>query len=170
MYRALYGDEADEMASRFSAKQNDSGVIPFLDSRSIKPLSSANFSQILGKKDSVALVMFYDPECIYCQSAKPHFLKAAKTAEAKNRVFATVDCSQEEQLCALEHVKDYPTFKLFVGGKFLARYNQTPNFTTMRNFVENAPLTNNVDDFRYRNEQKTDVKFVQGGQKQKQEL
>ncbi|BFZ22764.1 hypothetical protein BsWGS_25803 [Bradybaena similaris] len=170
MYRALLGDEADDMAAKSLSKKNEPTVLPFLQSRSIKALSSANFSQVLSKKDSVVLVMFYNPDCVYCQSAKPHFLKAAKTTQAKNRVFAAVDCSQEEQLCAVEHIQDFPTFKLFVGGKFLTRYNQSPNFINMRNFVENAPLGANVDESRFKNEQKIDMKFVPGAQKPKQEL
>lgn len=74
------------------------------------------------------------------------------------------------ELCAVEHIQDYPTFKLFVGGKFLTRYNQSPNFINMRNFVENAPLGTHVDEGRFKNEQKIDVKFIPGGQKPKQEL
>ncbi|CAG5134235.1 unnamed protein product, partial [Candidula unifasciata] len=118
--------------------------IPFLQSRSVKPLAKHNFTQILSNKDTATLVMFYDPDCIYCQSAKPHFLKAAKTTAGKNRLYAAVDCSKEPQLCELENIRSFPTFKLFVGGRFLARYNQSPNFINMRNFLENAPLENRI--------------------------
>lgn len=49
------------------------------------------------------------------------------------------------ELCEMENVKSFPTFKLYVGGRFLTKYNQSPNFINMRNFVENAPLENQIN-------------------------
>ncbi|XP_005094049.1 protein disulfide-isomerase A5 [Aplysia californica] len=111
----------------------------FVPSRSVQGLVQANFSQYLNDKQA-ALVMFYDPDCQYCNQAKPHFMKVAKTLQNKQRGFGSVDCTQEKGLCELEKVTGYPTFKLYVGGKFLSRFAETPNAQTMIRFVENAPV------------------------------
>ncbi|GFS06922.1 protein disulfide-isomerase A5 [Elysia marginata] len=140
MLEALLGDEGSEMAKKVSKGEP---VVPFLQSRSIKQLGEKNFHKFLGEKDT-AMVLFYQPDCLHCQSAKPHFLKAAKTTNPKSlggkgKAFGIVDCSKEIDLCMAEQVNKYPSFKLYIGGKFLASYDETPHFNSLREFVANAP-------------------------------
>jgi len=85
------------------------------------------------------MVMFYDPECHHCHQSKPHFMKVAKVLNARQRGFGSVDCSEEPALCEMEGVKQFPTFKLYVGGKFINSYNAPANAQDMITFVQNAP-------------------------------
>ncbi|KAK3757901.1 hypothetical protein RRG08_058817 [Elysia crispata] len=140
MLEALLGDEGVEMAKKLN--QGDK-VVPFLQSRSVKQLGEKNFNKFLGEKDA-AMVLFYQPDCHICSAVKPHFLKAAKginpkTPGGRGKAFAIVDCNKESELCASEQIWKYPTFKLYIGGKFLASYDETPHYESLRQFVANAP-------------------------------
>ncbi|GFO20237.1 protein disulfide-isomerase [Plakobranchus ocellatus] len=138
MLEALLDEEGVEMAKKLKKGEE---VAPFLQSRAIKQLGMKNFNRFIGERDA-AMVFFYQPDCLYCNAAKPHFLKAAKMARmngAKGRGYGIVDCSKEIDLCMGQLVQKYPTFKLYVGGKFLSTFDEPPHFEAIRQFVENAP-------------------------------
>uniref|UniRef100_A0A0B6Z522 Thioredoxin domain-containing protein n=1 Tax=Arion vulgaris TaxID=1028688 RepID=A0A0B6Z522_9EUPU len=165
MHQALYGEEAKEIPVPRRATKDENSSTPFLTSRSIKTLSKNNFTQVINSK--AALIMFYNPDSINCQSAKPHFLKAAKTTVAKTCIYGSVDCSQEQDLCQLENVMTFPTFKFFLEGKFVAKFNQSPNFINIRAFVENTALDTIVDDSHIKNDHKMEIKFASANQQDK---
>lgn len=115
----------------------------FVPTRHVKELERGNFSKFLNNKQA-ALVMFYDPDCAMCHQSKPHFMKTAKTLSLNqekdnDKGFASVDCTQEPGLCEMEQVENFPTFKLYVGGRFVNNYKSTPNADQMITFVEKAP-------------------------------
>ncbi|RUS69781.1 hypothetical protein EGW08_022456 [Elysia chlorotica] len=135
MLETLFGAEGEEMAKKLNQGEE---VVPFLQSRSIKQLGERNFNKFLREKDT-ALVLFYQPDCHMCMSAKPHFMKAAINNPGRGRGYGIVDCSRETDLCDEEKIRKFPSFKLYVGGKLLGSYNQIPHYETLGEFVANAP-------------------------------
>jgi len=90
----------------------------------IKHLNGKDFDHFMRYKDTV-LVMFYAPWCGHCKAMKPDFAKAAvDLTEAKvAHVLATVDCTQEMELCNRFGVRGYPTLKLFRRGSEVETYS-----------------------------------------------
>jgi protein disulfide-isomerase-like protein len=92
-------------------------------------LTSHNFEDILGRADR-ALVMFHAPWCGHCKAAKPAFAEAARQASSgpdgnqqqRSDVFASVDCTLEQDLCKKEELTGYPTFKIYAKGSFVEKY------------------------------------------------
>ncbi|KAL7638944.1 UNVERIFIED_CONTAM: hypothetical protein RMT77_010478 [Armadillidium vulgare] len=86
-------------------------------------LDEENFKQFLKKKKHV-LVMFYAPWCGHCKKAKPEFISAAEHFADDPKVeFAAIDCTLYQQLCSLNDVRGYPTFKYFNYYKNTKPYN-----------------------------------------------
>lgn len=110
----------------------------FVPSKTVRGLERTNFKNYIDDKHA-AMVMFYDPDCHHCHQSKPHFMKVAKTLSDRHRGFGTVDCSAEPELCKTEGVEAFPTFKLYVGGKYINTFSQPAHAPNMIKFVENAP-------------------------------
>lgn len=62
--------------------------------------------------------------CGHCKKAKPEFVSAAdKFADDPKVELAAVDCTVDQQLCAQNEVRGYPTFKYFNYYKNTKPYN-----------------------------------------------
>ncbi|KAI5647033.1 thioredoxin domain-containing protein [Phthorimaea operculella] len=83
------------------------------EASSVRHLDAATFRNTL-RKVKHALVMFYAPWCGHCKSTKPEFVRAAERFATELMVlFAAVDCTSHQQLCANYDVRGYPTIKYF---------------------------------------------------------
>lgn len=81
-------------------------------SSSVKIVGADNYDAVTSSGET--LMMFYEPWCSDCKSAKLAFSEAAERTEQGN--FAAVDCSVHSDICNRNSVSRYPAFKLIVDG------------------------------------------------------
>lgn len=62
------------------------------------------------------LVEFFAPWCGHCQALKSQYEAAATALKPESIKLATVDCTEEEDLCSEQDVRGYPTLKVFRNG------------------------------------------------------
>jgi thioredoxin-like negative regulator of GroEL len=81
--------------------------------------------------------MFYAPWCKQCKEIKPNYHKAA--TELKSDAFdchlAAVDCSSNPIVTDKYDISVFPTFKLFLNGKFAADYTGKTTKDDIKQFV-----------------------------------
>ena len=58
------------------------------------------------------LVLFFDPECHFCQQFMPVFEKMASNLKKENFVFAKLDCVKNEKIANHYDIEAFPTLKL----------------------------------------------------------
>ena len=58
------------------------------------------------------LVLFFDPECHFCQQFMPVFEKMASKLKKENFVFAKLDCVKNEKIANHYDIEAFPTLKL----------------------------------------------------------
>ncbi|KAI9505693.1 protein disulfide-isomerase precursor [Coemansia spiralis] len=75
-------------------------------------------------RQSLALVEFFAPWCIYCQALEPAYENAASVLKEDDVSLAKLDCTQNIALCEQLDIKGYPTLKVVLNGK-LVTYNGT---------------------------------------------
>ncbi|KAI9468706.1 protein disulfide-isomerase precursor [Coemansia sp. RSA 989] len=73
---------------------------------------------------SLALVKFFAPWCVYCQALALPYEKAAAALKKDGIPLAKVDCTKEQKLCDDMEITGYPTLKVVVDGDYYA-YNGT---------------------------------------------
>ena len=66
----------------------------------------------LERSSAATILMMYAPWCGHCKHLAPEFAKAAKNVNGK-ALFAAVDCTEHENICAKYQVQGYPTVKVF---------------------------------------------------------
>ena len=70
----------------------------------------------LEKGPAATILMMYAPWCGHCKHLAPEYAKAAKAVNGK-AIFAAVDCTENESICAKYQVQGYPTVKVFEAQK-----------------------------------------------------
>ena len=75
------------------------------------------------------LILFYDPECPFCQNFLPEYSNIATILKEENFVFAKLDCKKYQRLETLYEIEVYPTLMLF-------KDNQKIIFDGQRNLEE----------------------------------
>ncbi|CDJ35666.1 LOW QUALITY PROTEIN: thioredoxin, putative [Eimeria mitis] len=106
--RRVYSEEQKARAAADQKAVMDSGAVP---------LSEASYSEFMAAHP-LALVMFYAPWCYWSRSALPELDAAAKLLSHHSPpvVGAKVDCTDNEDLCNQEYIREYPTIRLYVEG------------------------------------------------------
>ncbi|XP_052091657.1 protein disulfide-isomerase A5-like [Mytilus californianus] len=104
----------------------------------VKHLSDSDFKSQLSKYKA-SLVMFYAPWCGHCKSSKPIFQNAADSLKDKQKAFVAVDCTKSRETCNEEKIEGFPTFKLYVGNKFLSEYEGGRSEKDFLKFINNSP-------------------------------
>ncbi|EGD73898.1 molecular chaperone DnaJ [Salpingoeca rosetta] len=66
------------------------------------------------------VVDFFAPWCGHCQRLAPEFARAAHNLRGVARL-ATVDCTREKDLCRQQHVRAYPTVRVYLPGRLPRR-------------------------------------------------
>ncbi|GAB0496687.1 hypothetical protein MMPV_008001 [Pyropia vietnamensis] len=81
-------------------------------------LTESNFEARL-EGDPLAFVAFVVAWCSYCRSIAPTWSALAEKAAsgAVPAAIYIVDCVQSEKLCAAQHVRSYPTLRLYYNGR-----------------------------------------------------
>ncbi|NP_001279431.1 endoplasmic reticulum resident protein 44 precursor [Callorhinchus milii] len=104
-------------------------------------LDSGNIDDILGNAD-VALVNFYADWCRFSQMLHPIFEEASTIVkdeypDAKQVVFARVDCDQHADIAQRYRISKYPTLKLFRNGMMMKReYRGQRSVTALADFIK----------------------------------
>lgn len=81
----------------------------------VKKLSETDYDSFV--KNDMTLVEFFAPWCGHCKKLAPEYEKAAETLEKKNIFLGSVDCTEQKEVCAKNHVQGYPTLKIFRQGQ-----------------------------------------------------
>ncbi|KAJ2161512.1 protein disulfide-isomerase precursor [Coemansia sp. RSA 552] len=98
-----------------------------VDKKAVHVLTEANFYEWT-MAQSLALVEFYAPWCVYCQALEVPYAMAAATLKKEGIPLAKVDCTVEEDLCEEMDVSGYPTLRVVHKG-ILAPFNGTRDET-----------------------------------------
>ncbi|KAF3691898.1 Endoplasmic reticulum resident protein 44 [Channa argus] len=103
-------------------------------------LDSANIDDVLNNA-GVALVNFYADWCRFSQMLHPIFEEASNVVreqfpDAKQVVFARVDCDQHSDIAQRYRITKYPTLKLFRNGMMMKReYRGQRSVTAIADFI-----------------------------------
>ncbi|CDI85701.1 thioredoxin, putative [Eimeria praecox] len=106
--RRVYSEEQKARAAADQKTVMDSGPVS---------LSDATYNDFMAAHP-LALVMFYAPWCYWSRSALPELEAAAKllSHHVPPVVSAKVDCTENEDLCNQEYIREYPTIRLYIEG------------------------------------------------------
>lgn len=80
-------------------------------------LTGSTYSDFMAAHPLV-FVLFYAPWCYWSRAALPEFDAAAKLLSHHDPpvIAARVDCTENEELCNQEYIREYPTLRLYVEG------------------------------------------------------
>ncbi|XP_055390111.1 thioredoxin domain-containing protein 5 [Condylostylus longicornis] len=94
-----------------------------------------NFEKSL--KSNNYFVDFFAPWCGHCKRLTPIWEELAneKNHPSSNLVVAEVDCTNEQELCADQSIKGYPTIILFKKGEAPIRYLGHRDMESMKSFL-----------------------------------
>jgi len=81
------------------------------ESSDVVVLKEDNFDENI-KANPITLVEFFAPWCGHCKALAPNYAKAA-TALKGTAVLASVDCTDQRDLCSRFGVQGFPTLKVF---------------------------------------------------------
>eukprot|EP00929_Paragymnodinium_shiwhaense_P114288 TRINITY_DN8262_c0_g1_i1.p1 TRINITY_DN8262_c0_g1~~TRINITY_DN8262_c0_g1_i1.p1 ORF type:complete len:220 (+),score=95.22 TRINITY_DN8262_c0_g1_i1:70-729(+) len=106
-------------------------------------LTGSSFDKAVFQSEKTTFVKFSEPWCQYCKKIAPHWEKLAAYYEGSpNVVIASVDCTDEKDLCKKSKINTYPSLKFFKPAasqeqKLLAS-NMTGNsdFEALKSFVK----------------------------------
>lgn len=86
-----------------------------IEYESVRMLDAGSYNSTL-QENRFVLVEYYSPHCGHCTRFAKDYDRVAAQLSGEV-VVAAVDASRERAIAALEGVKGYPTFKIFVGGE-----------------------------------------------------
>ncbi|CDJ68911.1 thioredoxin, putative [Eimeria necatrix] len=106
--QSVYREEQKETAAAEEKAGAEGGVVA---------LNGETFNSFIAAH-SLALVMFYAPWCYWSRSALPELDAVSKLLSHHSPpvVGAKVDCTDNEDLCNQEYIREYPTIRLYVEG------------------------------------------------------
>jgi protein disulfide-isomerase A1 len=76
-------------------------------------LNKETFDGARAEHDTM-MVEFFAPWCGHCKKLAPEYEKASEELEGTDLTLATVDCTEEKDLCGDYGVKGFPTLKVFL--------------------------------------------------------
>lgn len=106
--RRVYSEEQKARAAADQKAVMDNGAVS---------LTEATYNDFMAAHP-LALVMFYAPWCYWSRSAMPELDAAAKllSHHVPPVVTAKVDCTDNEDLCNQEYIREYPAIRLYIEG------------------------------------------------------
>lgn len=108
-----------------------------MDELDIIELDDKNWEEIVERASKPAIVMFYSPECPYCDIMMPYFVSTAQEFNNK-AVFARINIVANPWTMERYKVQGTPTFKSFCRGRPTWEQVGEINPSILKNAIENT--------------------------------
>ncbi|PRW61379.1 thioredoxin domain-containing 5 [Chlorella sorokiniana] len=99
-------------------------------------LTTDSFAEAVGD-GKVYLVKFFAPWCGHCKRLAPTWDQLGDAFKDSDRVvIASVDCTEQKEVCTQAEIRGYPTLKVYHGGKAVDSYRGGRDLESLKAYVQ----------------------------------
>ncbi|PSC74330.1 thioredoxin domain-containing 5 [Micractinium conductrix] len=104
-------------------------------------LTDADFAEKTGD-GKVYLIKFFAPWCGHCKRLAPTWDQLGDHFKGSDRVvIASVDCTEQKDVCTKAEIRGYPTLKVYHAGAEVDSYKGGRDFDSIKTYVEDKAKT-----------------------------
>ncbi|EFN50563.1 hypothetical protein CHLNCDRAFT_55742 [Chlorella variabilis] len=107
----------------------------------VKHLTDADFAEQTGD-GKVYFIKFFAPWCGHCKRLAPTWDQLADSfKDSEQVVIASVDCTEQKDVCTAAEIRGYPTLKVFHSGAEVDSYRGTRDLSALKSYITDKAKT-----------------------------